>query len=96
MLQSVSNPIEVQHNLSTYLNKPIDLYQSTRKNKKYMVQNEDHKWRHFGDIRYSDYTKHQDSYRRARYLQRALNIRGTWKNDPYSPNNLSIYGLWSY
>ena len=33
---------------------------STRKNKKNMIMNDDHKYLHFGDLRYEDYTKHQD------------------------------------
>ena len=33
---------------------------STRKNKKYMIMNDDHKYIHFGDNRYEDFTKHQD------------------------------------
>ena len=33
---------------------------STRKNKKYMIMNDDHNYIHFGDLRYEDYTKHQD------------------------------------
>ena len=33
---------------------------STRKNKKYMILNDNNKYIHFGDSRYQDFTKHQD------------------------------------
>jgi hypothetical protein len=34
-----------------------------------------------------------DEHRR-RYLARATKIKGDWKKDPYSPNNLAIHVLW--
>ena len=36
---------------------------STRKYKKYMILNDDDKYIQFGDLRYEDYTKHQDANR---------------------------------
>ena len=36
-----------------------------------------------------------DEERKKRYLKRASNIRGNWKNNPYSPNNLSLHILWN-
>ena len=33
---------------------------------------------------------------RTRYLNRALNIKGDWRNNPYSANFLSILLLWDY
>ena len=68
---------------------------STRKNKKYMILNDDNKYIHFGDIRFSDFTKHNDLERRKRYLNRARNIKGNWKKDKYSANNLAINLLWN-
>ena len=68
---------------------------STRKNKKYMIMNDDHKYIHFGDSRYEDFTKHQDLKRLNNYLSRATKIKGNWKNDKYSPNNLAINLLWN-
>ena len=44
---------------------------STRKNKKYMIMNDENKLVHFGDQRYQDYTKHQDLKRLNNYLSRA-------------------------
>ena len=68
---------------------------STRKNKKYMIMNDDNKYIHFGDSRFEDYTKHQDEERRKRYLSRATKIKGNWKKDKYSPNSLSQNLLWN-
>ena len=68
---------------------------STRKNKKYMILNDDNKYIHFGDSRYEDFTKHQDLKRLNSYLSRATKIKGDWKKDKYSPNNLAINLLWN-
>lgn len=68
---------------------------STRKNKKYMIMNDDNRYVHFGDSRYEDFTKHQDKERLKRYLDRATKIKGNWKKDKYSPNNLAINLLWN-
>ncbi len=68
---------------------------SKRKNKKYMIMNDDQKYIHFGDLRYEDYTKHQDLKRLNNYLSRATKIKGNWKKDKYSPNNLAINLLWN-
>ena len=73
--------------------KPVET--STRKNKKYMILNDDNKYVHFGDSRYMDYTKHNDPERLKKYLSRATKIRGNWKKDKYSPNNLAINLLWN-
>ena len=68
---------------------------STRKNKKYMIMNDDHKYIHFGDLRYEDATVHNDPVRISKYLMRATKIKGDWKKDKYSPNNLAINLLWN-
>ena len=96
-LITVSNPEIVQNNLNKYFGTPTDLYVSNRKNKKYMIFNPNtNKMIHFGDIRYNDYTKHKDDKRRSNYLKRATKIHGLWRDDSYSANNLSLYGLWNY
>ena len=43
---------------------------------------------------YEDFTKHKDEERRKDYRRRAENIKGNWKNNKYSPNNLAINILW--
>lgn len=95
-LLKVSNPLKVAENAIKYLNDPdIVLYISTHKNKKYMIYDKEkmHK-NHFGDIRYSDFTKHNNLERREAYLRRATNLNGHWREYKYSPNNLSINLLW--
>ncbi len=73
----------------------IDIRLSHRVDKKYMIKhpNKD-KHIHFGQMGAQDFTKHKDLLRRDRYLKRATNIKGDWKKDPFSPNNLSIHLLW--
>ena len=43
---------------------------------------------------YEDYLKHNDETRKKNYLLRSANIKGNWKQNPYSPNNLSRNILW--
>lgn len=93
-LLKYSNPNIVQQNAKKYFGKHTPIYISSRKDKKYMIPNQHGKLIHFGAVGYYDYTKHQDDERRRRYLQRATKIRGNWKNDPYSSNNLAIALLW--
>lgn len=93
-LMKYSNPYKVLKNLEKYLGYKVRVFLSTRKNKKYMIERPDGKYIHFGQMGYSDFTRHKDDVRRIHYLQRAENIKGDWKNDKYSPNNLSIHGLW--
>jgi hypothetical protein len=69
------------------------LFKSSRKNKKYELWN-GQKTVHFGQMGYEDYTKHHNKNRRRNYLNRSKKIRGNWKFDPYSPNNLAIHILW--
>ena len=49
---------------------------------------------HFGQIGYEDFTKHKNKTSRKNYLARSRKIRGNWKSNKYSPNNLSIHLLW--
>lgn len=74
--------------------KSEDIYISDKFPKKYYVITPDGKRVYFGDVRYEDYTAHGDDDRRENYLSRALNIRGEWKNNIYSPNFLAIVLLW--
>ena len=59
-----------------------------------MVTRPDGKIVHFGQMGYEDFTRHKDKTRRKNYLTRSRKIRGNWKSDKYSPNNLSINLLW--
>ena len=61
------------------------------------------KYVHFGAMGYLDYTKYVQfidlktaNEHRSRYLKRALNIKGNWMDNPYSPNYLSMLLLWHF
>jgi hypothetical protein len=49
---------------------------------------------HFGQMGYEDFTKHKNKTRRKNYLTRSRNIKGDWKKNRYSANNLAIHLLW--
>ena len=100
-INNVSNPKKVYQNLINYLKlNKLDinnytLFLSSKINKKYMLYDKlNNKYIHFGDIRYEDFTKNNDKIRQNNYLNRAQNIKGNWKINPLSPNNLSINLLW--
>jgi hypothetical protein len=48
----------------------------------------------FGAKGMEDYTVHRDLKRRESYDKRSKNIKGDWKNNKFSPNNLSRRILW--
>lgn len=77
-----------------YIGDKVEIALSTRKGKKFMVRKPDNKWVHFGALGFQDFTKHNDEKRRMNYINRATGIKGNWKDNKYSPNNLSINILW--
>jgi hypothetical protein len=90
-----SDPKKALENAIKYLKKDIVFSLSTKPKKKYMVMNPDTmKWTHFGEIGYEDFLKHQDPIRKNNYLKRTANMKGNWKNDKYSANNLAREILW--
>lgn len=89
-----SNPAVVAGNAVKYFGKTVPLFISSRVDKKYMIQKPDGSMIHFGGMPYQDFTYHQDTDRRDRYLKRASHIRGQWRTDKYSANNLSMNILW--
>ena len=89
-----SDPDRVWDNAIKYLKKNIVIALSTRKNKKYMVRRPDGIWVHFGEMKFEDFTKHKDKKRQSAYLKRTENIKGDWKSDKYSANNLARNILW--
>lgn len=94
-LLEYTNPNMAQKKAFDYLGKTAVLYPSSKADKKYMIYDPNNeKWVHFGAFGMEDFTKHKDKERRRRYLARATKIRGNWKENPYSPNNLSIHILW--
>ena len=85
---------QVLKNAKSYLGNDAIILPSTRKNKKFMIMNPENKYVHFGDKRYEDFTQHKNKDRQQNYLKRSSNIKGNWKNNKYSPNNLSMNILW--
>ncbi|NDB83134.1 MAG: hypothetical protein EB127_10465 [Alphaproteobacteria bacterium] len=78
-----------------YLGKNARLYPARNSQKKYSVFDPKNKrWINFGQMGYEDYTKHHNKTRRKNYLTRSTNIKGDWRNNKYSPNNLAIHILW--
>jgi len=71
-----------------------EIYLSATKNKKFAVRTPDGRVVNFGQKGYDDFTKHQNQQRRENYLNRATKIKGDWRSDKYSPNNLAINILW--
>lgn len=94
-LLKYSNPQEVIKKAYLYFGEHIPIYISSRKTKKYMLRNpNNNKLVHFGEMNFEDFTKHQNLERRQAYLNRSSKIKGNWKNNKYSPNNLSMNILW--
>ena len=85
---------QVLKNAKSYLGNDVIILPSTRKNKKFLIMNPENKYVHFGDKRYEDFTQHKYKDRQQNYLKRSSNIKGNWKNNKYSPNNLSMNILW--
>jgi hypothetical protein len=94
-LRKYSDPKKAQQRAIQYLGPATVLYPARTKNKKYSVYDTRHKkWVNFGQLGYEDFTKHRDNTRRRNYLRRSRRIRGSWKDNKYSPNSLSIHILW--
>lgn len=96
-LYKYSNPIKAQANAEKYLGKGRVLFKSVKPTKKYMVYDEyNDKWVHFGSMKppYEDFLKHNDLKRQANYMARATKIKGNWRDNKYSANNLSVNILW--
>jgi hypothetical protein len=89
-----SNPTEVNRRAKKYLGKTAKISLSTKKDKKYMITTPQGKIVHFGQMNYEDFTKHKNKSRRKNYLSRSRKIKGDWKTNKYSANNLAIHLLW--
>lgn len=90
-----SNPIDAQKKAFKYLGENGNIYRSVKKDKKYVIYNPiKDEWVNFGQMGYQDLTKHRDKDKMRRYRARAENMKGEWRDDPYSANNLSINILW--
>jgi len=90
-----SNPRQAQRMAYRYLGRTAKLYPSINKQKKYDIYDpKNNHWVHFGQMGYEDYTKHKDKKRRKNYLTRSGKIKGDWKTNKYSANNLARRVLW--
>ena len=104
ILSDYSDYETVLNRAKHYYGEDVKLLKSTRKTKKYMIYNKiTKKFVHFGAMGYLDYTKYVQLYNletankhRYRYIKRALKIKGNWKDNPYSPNYLSLLLLWDF
>ena len=95
-IKEVSNPYKALTNTKKYLGKNAALYPSEKSKYKYKVFNPNtNKFVYFGSMLYQDYLKHGSEIRKKNYLLRSGNIKGNWKDDKYSKNNLSRNILWS-
>lgn len=90
-----SNPEQAQKMAYKYLGRTAKLYPGKNPVKKYSIYDaKNNKWVNFGQIGYEDYTRHKNKSRRKNYLTRTKNMRGNWKSNKYSANNLSRNILW--
>jgi hypothetical protein len=88
-MNTYSNIQEVQHLANKYCIGKV--FESSRKDKKYMIKKPDGKMVHFGANGYADYTAHKDKERRKRFRTR----NHKWASSPkWSPAWLSYYLLW--
>ena len=94
MLSLFSDINKAKQNAYDYLGKNAKLLPSTRKDKKFMIIKPNGTKVHFGAIGYKDYTLTGDENKKKAYLNRSGKIIGNWRNDKYSPNNLSREILW--
>lgn len=92
-INKVSNPSVVRSKFAKYKGSDDAVLKLSEKpDKKYKVIHNG-KTTHFGSTM-PDYTKHGSETRRNSYLARSGGIKGDWKKDKYSANNLSRNLLW--
>jgi hypothetical protein len=96
ILLKYSNPEEAQKQAFKKYGRDAVLFVSTRTPKKYMIRDKkNNKWVHFGQMGFSDFTKTKNEEKRQNFMKRTGNIKGNWRDNPFSPNNLSRELLWS-
>ena len=95
IIYKYSSPIQAQKMATKYLGKTAKLYPANNPVKKYRICDPiSKKWVNFGQLGYEDYTRHKDKTRRHNYLTRTAGMRGNWKSNKYSANNLSRKITW--
>lgn len=91
-LRNFSNP-DIVYKRALEIFGTIQLKESTRKDKKYMIRGEfsNNKWVHFGQWGYKDFTYTFDPIKRLNFQKR----NHKWKNsEKNKPSFLSYYLLW--
>lgn len=92
-LLEYSNPIQVSKNATKMLGKDVEVYISSRKTKKYMVQSPDGKWIHFGAMGYKDGTLNDADKENRIKRFKSRNFR--WYNSTkWTPAYLAAHLLW--
>lgn len=98
-LIKISDPAEVKRRFEKYRGTTkAEISVSPRPDKKYMIRvaaTDGNRGRiiHIGSTM-SDFTKHSDEAKRKSYLARSAGIKGEWRDDKWSPNNLSRALMW--
>ena len=90
-MEKYSNPDIVREMADKYLGPDVPIHYSTRKDKKYMVQNPEGKWIHFGQMGYEDFTRHRNLRRRDAFRTRNKKWATSQK---WTPAWLSYWLLW--
>lgn len=81
----------VLKSLHKHYGKDVDLYYSTRKDKKFMVQRPDGKFIHFGQKGFEDWHSHNNPLKRERFKNR----NKKWATaDKWTPAHLAYWVLW--
>lgn len=90
-ISKFSDPARVQQLATQYLGNGVKVYESSRKDKKYMIISPSGAKVHFGQMGFQDFTKHRNNQRRDLFRKR----NAKWANAPkWSPAWLSYWLLW--
>jgi hypothetical protein len=89
-LRKYSDPDRVLRNAQKHLGQDVQIMESTRKDKKFMVFH-DNKWIHFGMKGYVDFSKSQDRTQLQKFQSRNRRFKDAPK---WTPSYLSYYLLW--
>jgi hypothetical protein len=98
-LLKISDPVEVKRRFEKYRGtSKAEISVSPRVDKKYMIRvaaADGVRGRivHIGST-LADFTKHGDEIKRKSYLARSEGIKGDWRHDKWSANNLARALLW--
>ena len=98
-LVKISDPAEVKRRFEKYRGSTkATIEPSPRADKKYLIRvatvgGVPGRAVHIGST-LADYTKHGDEAKRKSYLARSAGIKGDWRDDKWSANNLARSLLW--